>query len=292
LGLLLACSPLPNLTVEDTQVLAEAAQTDLALTGSLLDDTSPPPLTLDLPVPVLKIFHALTNASYQEQSECNTDLNPKDPTDSDLDGIPALVTVNFDCSWISGGNENGTTHQITGEATIEDNDDTQAGSGFEVAFADFRTLATHPNTLTRDRLFNGSVAVDKTTLGCSIELDYSLAIQVTKGDTRVDGTVSYQLNKTYLADDPVNLWLAGTLVSTGTIDHVSDAGTHSLAFATEPSLHWNLLSCQEDSPLMNFDDGAIRYLHTRKDGVINTFLITFSSCGEFSTTYDGIGIDL
>jgi hypothetical protein len=314
IGLLMACgtqTQAPNtLTQADAQVLSEAVQGDLQLTGFLLSNASVGALTaqseadsLDasaqswgLPRRLNVIMRAVGVLYLPARGGANCDIRttPSPLVDADNDGVPATATTTFDCRYTSPG---GISYTLSGAITLQDTNDNQPNSGFSVSFDNFRSVVSGPNRSV-ERTLNGYFSIDTQNPALfTIAKNYTQTVARTVRNHSFTGSLAFNLSKTYAptSDGDANPWNAGTITvartDPGSATWTRGSRTRNLIWYTDPTLHWNHSYCRKQEPLMNFDRGALEYVYTSPAGDKSTLRIEFTGCGQFTVTLNGQPVD-
>jgi len=305
-GLLAACGNQPQnnsgLTQSDAKGLSEAAVGDLKLTSSLMADASTAALSTSASVDslevnalawglprrlimVLKAFEVYIPAAAT--GTC-TISKSGDQTDADNDGVPVNATYTFDCT--ATGPADG-TYSNKGSITLKDTNDAQAESGFSLSFDAFKTRISPDASKSVERTLQGSYSLDKQDATLyKIGKNYTHSVVIANGNNTYNGSLSFNVNKTYAPEDPAAPWSKGTI----TIDKAAPGtatwtrnNTRNLIWYTDPTLHYNRADCQNPGRILNFDSGAKEYVYTNPAGEKSTLRIEFSACGTFSVTFNG-----
>lgn len=293
-----------GLSQQDATALAETATTDLALDSGLLADArggaSLQAATLsegalnamgyNLPRRIIHLLNAL--GAYLPPAgsgECSVTVSPANYTDADDDGVPASVSVSFNCAGTRAG---GTSYTTEGSISLSDTDDNQALSGYSASFSGFHTVLTREDGTVIDRTLGGSFTLDKRDASLYlIAKNYQQAVSITKGANTYTGSAEFKVEKTYAPELPDTPWAKGTITiaqdKPGSLTWVRGGKTRNLIWYTDPTLHYNRADCASPTRLLNFDDGAKVWVYTRPDGQQDTLRLEFTGCGQFTVTLNG-----
>lgn len=298
----------PGLSEQDAQALSEAAAGDLALDGGLLADarggsslqaaalTEGARNAIGYRLP-RRLIHLLNAAGAYlppaGSGECSVTVSPTDYADADDDGVPANVTVAFDCAGTRAG---GTGYTTEGSVTLSDTDDALPLSGYSAGFTGFHTVLTRDDGTVIDRTFDGSLTLDKRDASLyAIAKDYSQAVSVTRGANTYTGSAEFEVEKTYAPELPDTPWAKGTITiaqdDPGSLTWVRGGKTRNLVWYTDPTLHYNRADCASPSRLLNYDAGAKEWVYTRPSGEQDTLRLEFTGCGQFTVTLNGEAVE-
>jgi hypothetical protein len=297
-----------GLTQQDAKALSEAAAADLALDGGLLADAGGSAslqatalsegalnaIGYNLPRRVIHLLNAL--GAYLPPAgsgECSVTVSPANFVDADDDGVPASITVSFNCA---GTRANGTSYTTEGSISLSDTDDTQALSGYSANFSGFHTVLTRDDGTVIDRSLEGSFTLDKRDASLyAIAKNYSQAVSLSVGGNTYSGSAEFKVEKTYAPELPGTPWAKGTITiardNPGSLTWVRGGKTRNLIWYTDPTLHWNRADCASPARLLNYDSGAKEWVYTRPSGEQDTLRIEFTGCGEFTVTFNGGAVE-
>jgi hypothetical protein len=297
-----------GLTQQDAKALSEAATADLALDGGLLADArggsslqaaalsegALNAIGYNLPRRIIHLLNAL--GAYLPPAgsgECSVTVSPTDYADADDDGVPANVTVTFDCA---GTRANGTLYTTEGSVTLSDTDDTLPLSGYSATFSPFHSVLTRDDGTVIDRTLEGSFTLDKRDASLyAIAKNYSQALSLSLGGNTYTGSAVFEVEKTYAPELPGTPWAKGTITiaqdNPGSLTWVRGGKTRNLVWYTDPTVHWNRADCASRARLLNYDAGAKVWAYTRPSGQQDLLRIGFTGCGQFTLTLNGGAVE-
>lgn len=297
-----------GLSQQDARALSEVAAGDLALDGGLLADargsTSLQAAALsegafnaigyNLPRRIIHLLNAL--GAYLPpvgSGECSVTVSPPNFVDADDDGVPASITVTFDCAGTRAG---GASYTTEGSVSLSDTNDALPLSGYSVSFNGFHTVVTRDDGTVIDRSLEGSFTLDKSDASLyTIAKNYSQAVSVTTGGNTYDGSAQLEVEKTYAPELPDTPWAKGTITiaqdNPGSLTWERGGRVRNLIWYTDPTLHWNRADCASPARLLNYDSGAKVWVYTRPNGEQDTLRLEFTGCGEFTVTLNGGAVE-
>lgn len=221
-----------------------------------------------LPAPLAGFLHPI---SPQQAGECFIDGNGSD--DEDDDGVPQNASFSVDCTFEDGIR----TVALEGAMTVQDDDDADPLSGYDVVIENFGFSIVNRNNgnefvRTFDLLFDlDLVPGPNPSYAVTVDFDYNHI-----GPIVGAANITFVADWTYVPDDAGTPFAGGTFEIDDTLSFLHNANLYTLQRSSS-DLHFDA-SCLTAN---KFDDGSVAYV----DSLGNSFVLDYTSCGNATGTF-------
>lgn len=265
----------------EAPVLADAVHASLSVRGAML---SPEDAVIDgrwvVARPIYKFLQDFQITLPERDAACVA--NGDHWIDADGDGIPVDYAVTFGCYGKFGSVF---TYAVLGGVTVNDADDHDPTSGYDIKWAGFSIDRTFLGTgVTKGLWLDGTLKLVHDSMATTLAENYTVRARVTKSGESHSGTLASGKIALYQPDDADKPFAAGNVLWLADSAFTYDDVTHHLATRTDPSLHFNE-ACRTAFPgRPGWDGGAVLY----SDG--STLRIAYDGCVNSTATLDGVPV--
>ncbi len=223
-----------------------------------------------VPAPLAALFNA---ANILPQAiDCFSENNPS--VDKDDDGVPVNGSYIIDCTVTN--DQNGSSLSLSGSSRVQDKDDNDPKSGYNVNTDEFELRAVNSQGQTSYLKLDLDVNITKQSSSYSVAYNFNLAA---KGFIGLERGITYTYTVTYTPDDENDPFAGGTFNYNGSKNFRGEAGNYTLS-AVANNLHYS------ETCAIGFNGGSKTYA----DNKGNVLKFVYDDCGDVSVSFNNISL--